>query len=199
LLALACIAALSIVIGACGSARTSSSQADAVDTTAAADGTSTSASTKSASSGVTVTPPSQCGENVVYRQSDPDDVLRTLPDETRSNYTIYPYDVRATPWSTFSGKRGPWKIGYINFPVNNPWQVNLSSGLEREFAEAKAKGLVEGDLDTYIQPSTATATPEQQSAAIEQMVKAGVDGILLHPLNAIAETKAIDDADRPHG
>ncbi|HEY4277014.1 MAG TPA: substrate-binding domain-containing protein [Conexibacter sp.] len=193
--AVAGMAAVAILIGACGSARTSDSAASADSGAAAsttADGGSSTART--VGSGVTVTAPTQCGDNVVYRQSDPDSVLATLPDETRANYTIYPYDVRASPWTRFAGRRGPWKIGYINFPVNNPWQVNLSSGLKDQFAQAKAKGLVTGDLDTYIQPSTATATPEQQSAAIEQMVKAGVDGILLHPLNAIAETKAIDDA-----
>src|SRR5690606_38328526 len=54
--------------------------------------------------------------------------------------------------------------------------------------------LVEGELNVYIQPSTTTSTPEQQAAAITQMVNQGVDGIILFPADAIAEAQAIDAA-----
>jgi ABC-type sugar transport system substrate-binding protein len=54
--------------------------------------------------------------------------------------------------------------------------------------------LVEGDLMTYIQPDIASATPEQQISAIQQMVADGVDGLIVHPLNAQAQASAIDAA-----
>jgi ribose transport system substrate-binding protein len=63
-----------------------------------------------------------------------------------------------------------------------------------EFNKAKAKGLVEGSLQKYIQPSYATATPEQQINAIQQMVRDGVDGILLLPLAGPPLVPAIDAA-----
>ncbi len=63
-----------------------------------------------------------------------------------------------------------------------------------EFNKAKAKGLVEGTLQKYIQPSYATATPEQQIAAIQQMVRDGVDGIFLLPLAGPPLAPAIDAA-----
>jgi ribose transport system substrate-binding protein len=144
--------------------------------------------------GVTLVPPKTCGQDVTFKHADPAGVLQKLPPSARTMYSIWPYPVKATPWSTFKGKKGPWKIGYISFPIDNPWKVNFLDELKREFAQAKAKGLVTGTLQTYIQPSWTTATPEQQDAAIQEMVRSGVDGILIHPLNAIAETPAIDAA-----
>jgi ribose transport system substrate-binding protein len=141
-----------------------------------------------------IIPPKQCGKDVVWKKQDPDKVLKTLPARAQARYGAYPYEVRATPWANFKKKPGPWKIGYISFPTDNPWKVSMLAQLKKEFAAAKKKGLVEGSLQTYIQPSWATATPEQQVTAIQQMVRNGVDGILIHPLNSIAETKAFDAA-----
>lgn len=141
-----------------------------------------------------VSAPKTCGQDVTWKHSG--SAWKSLSSSAQSLYQAYPYAVDATPWAHFKKKKGPWKIGYINFPINNPWQVTLTSGLQQQFAAAKKKGLVSGSLQTYIQPSTSTATPEQQDAAIMQMVHEGVDGILLHPLNAIAEAPTIDAAGR---
>ena len=99
-----------------------------------------------------------------------------------------------TPWEAFKGKPKPWKIGLITFPVGSPWLANVIKQTGVEFDKAKAKGLVEGTLQKYIQPSYATATPEQQIAAIQQMVRDGVDGILLLPLAGPPLAPAIDAA-----
>lgn len=143
---------------------------------------------------VPIQAPTECGGPVVFQKSDPDGVLAALPADVQAWYDPYPHEVRASPWATFEGKEGPWEIGYVSFPIINPFKVNYLEQLEREFAEAKAKGLVSGSLKKFIQPSFETATPEQQSAAIAQMVSDGVDGIILHPLNAVAVTPAIDAA-----
>ncbi len=143
---------------------------------------------------VKIVPPTVCGNDQVVKHTDPDGVLKTLPAGARANYNPWPYEVAATPWKTFKGVKGPWKIGFVNFPINNPWQVTLLSELKKQFALAKAKGLVTGSLQVYIQPSFATATPEQQAAAIQTMVSKGVNGIIVHPLNALAEAKAFDAA-----
>lgn len=151
-------------------------------------------SSRSTAPAVNVVPPTVCGKDQVVKHADPDGVLKTLAPATRANFNSWPYEVAATPWKTFKGVKGPWKIGFINFPINNPWQVTLVSELKKQFALAKAKGLVTGSLQVYIQPSFATATPEQQGAAIQTMVSKGVNGIIVHPLNALAEAKAFDAA-----
>src|SRR6266536_5189484 len=110
------------------------------------------ASASSSRLAVGIVPPKQCGQDISFQQPDPDGVLKKLSPQIRSWYGPYPYVVKGTPWATFKGKKGPWKIGFINFPVDNPWQVNLLSELKAEFAKAKAKGLVTGSLQTYIQP-----------------------------------------------
>jgi ribose transport system substrate-binding protein len=141
--------------------------------------------------------PAECGGPVVFQKSDPDGVLTKLiaeHPELEAWYAPHFSEVHASPWHDFKGKPGPWKIGFVNFPVDNPWQVGLLDQLKKDFAAAKAKGLVEGDLQVYIQPDWATATPEQQTAAIQQMVRDGVDAILVHPLNSRAETPAFDAA-----
>jgi len=148
-----------------------------------------------ASYNATITPPTTCGEDLVYNQPDPDHIMSTLPQSVQTDLSTYMYVARATPWTTFKSKKdGNWKIGWISVPVNNPWLVNLDAQLHEEFDAAKAAGLVDGDLQVYIQPSTSTSTPEQQAAAITQMVSQGVDGIILFPADGIAEQSAIDAA-----
>lgn len=141
-------------------------------------------------------PAAACGQVGKYKVSDPAGVLNTLSPSARTAYNSWPFPVKATPWKTFKGKKGPWKIGLVTFPTNSPYMVDLVSQAKKEFATAKAKGLVTGKLLTYIQPSFATATPEQQIAAIQQMVRQGVNGILLMPLSGEPLAPAIDAAGR---
>ena len=100
---------------------------------------------------------------------------------------------RGDSWATFKGKKPPWKIGYIDFPLVNASQVDSLSNFKRLMKVAQAKGLV-SSVVTYIQPSMATATPEQQINAIQQMVREGVNGIIIHAINDQAEAPAIDAA-----
>jgi ribose transport system substrate-binding protein len=179
------------IFGVLASWRGALAAAVLVATVAAGTALSATSSTSAISA---IIPPKKCGDNITYKKSDPDGVLKTLPKATQTAYGSYPVEVRGTPWTTFKKKDGPWTIGYISFPIANPWKVNFLAELKKEFAAAKAKGLVSGSLKTYIQPDFNTATPEQQSAAIQQMVRDGVDGILLHPLDSKAVTPAIDAA-----
>jgi ribose transport system substrate-binding protein len=136
----------------------------------------------------------KCGQDVVYKVKDPDGVFKTLPKNIQARYGPWPYQVRKTLWEKFEGKPKPWKIGLITFPVGSPWLADLIKQVGVEFNKAKAKGLVEGTLQKYIQPSYATATPEQQISAIQQMVRNGVDGILLLPLAGPPLVPAIEAA-----
>ena len=126
--------------------------------------------------------------------NDPSGVLKTLSPATQKLYEPWPYPVAPTPWKTFKGVKGPWKIGLIMFPLNSPYNVDMVTEAKKEFAIAKQKGLVKGSLVTYIQPSTETATPEQQISAIQQMVREGVNGIEILPLAGQPLAPAIDAA-----
>lgn len=174
--------------------------AAAVVFTGCSTSTTTSSASKDDKGGSTasynakITPPTTCGEDLTFAQTDPDKILDKLPQAVQDDLSTYPYTARATPWTSFKKKEGPWKIGWISVPVNNPWLVNLNAQLQEEFAAAKKAGLVEGELSVYIQPSSSTSTPEQQAAAINQMVSQGVDGIILFPADSIAEAPAIDAA-----
>jgi ribose transport system substrate-binding protein len=156
----------------------------ALGTTAAAGSTS--------SNGLTSTPPATCGQNIVFNHSG--SAYESLSAAAKALYANYNYPVASTPWTTFKGKKGPWKLGFISVPINNPWEISNYNQIKTDFAAAKAKGLVTGSLQTYIQTDAATATPEQQDAAIEQMVRSGVDGIIIHADDADAEAPAIDAA-----
>ncbi len=142
-----------------------------------------------------IVPPKVCGQEATYTHTAAEQrLLATLPAATRAAYNIWPFPIKPTPWANYKGVKGPWKIGYIDFPLVNAWQVHGLAQTKADFAAAKKKGLVTGSLVTYIQASMATATPEQQIAAVQQMVRQGVNGIILHSLDENAEAAAVDAA-----
>jgi ABC-type sugar transport system substrate-binding protein len=173
-------------VAACGSGGTSSTSGES-----AASGGSTSAS-----SGDAAKAPAEagCGAIPKYTLNDPKGLVAALPQAAQDLYKTWPYPIKETPWKDYEGKPGPWKLGMILFPLNSPYMVDLAKQVREEFAKAKAAGLVTGKLETYIQPSFDTATPEQQIAAIQQMVRKGVDGILIMPLAGEPLAPAIDAA-----
>lgn len=156
--------------------------------------------TTAASAGATAAAAQKCGQDVVYPASvnDKSGVLKSLPTAVQLRYGSWPYPVSPSPWASFKGVKGPWKIGVIMFAIGSPWQADLVSEVKKEFTEAKAAGLVKGSLDIYIQPSQATETPEQQIAAVQSMVRAGVNGILILPLNGSALGPSVTAAGKAH-
>jgi ribose transport system substrate-binding protein len=122
-------------------------------------------------------------------------VFKRLPKAAKAQYTYFPYPVTKTPWSTFKGKKPPWKIGYISQPLfgSAGWLYHNLVEIKKLAAEYKKKGLV-SSLETYVPPDPATATPAQQIAAIQKMVRDGVDGIIILPLATEATIPAIDAA-----
>ena len=157
-------------------------------------GAALAASSVASSSKVTTATAQQCGQDLKNVLRDPSGIVKTLPKAVQTTYNSWPFTVRATPWANFAGKKPPWKIGFISFPLGVPFQIDGLNQIKKDFAQAKAKGLVTGSLVTYVQPSNSTATPEQQIAAIQQMVRNGVDGILINPLAGPPLAPAIDAA-----
>ena len=70
----------------------------------------------------------------------------------------------------------------------------MLDGLKSQFAKAKAKGLVTGSLITNIPATIAASTPEQEIAAVQQMVRQGVNAIIMEPIAGAPVVPAIDAA-----
>jgi ribose transport system substrate-binding protein len=182
------------VLAACGGDDDSSDVVQASDS-----GTDTSAQEEMPGNGahLPILVPKKCGDPVVFKKKDPDGILAELEKEhpeLKDWYGAYFGEVRESPWRTWKGKKPPWQIGYVSFPTANVWKEGLLDELKAQFAKAKEAGLVSGNLRTYIQPSFDTATPEQQTQAIQQMVRDGVDLIFVHPLNSRAQAASFDEA-----
>ncbi len=125
---------------------------------------------------------------------DPDNVLAQLPRLARENYVGYPGEVRASPWADYEGRPGPYKIGLVGLAANSAFTVNFYNEIRSQFEEAKAAGLVEGELLEGINPDQATETPAMQVASFQNMVRQGVDGVIFLPLATDALVSAIDKA-----
>ena len=87
------------------------------------------------------------------RPDEPERRLRDDAEALKDIYGSYPNSIVASPWATTKIKaKPPWKIGYITIGISNPYN-NVLTQLKKEFALAKAKGLVTGSLMTNIPPS----------------------------------------------
>lgn len=134
-----------------------------------------------------------CGTSVPLGPSNKTGVYASLPPALKSLYSSYPYTLSASPWANHMFPKGPWKIGFIGYPSVNQYFIHRLSSLKSDFAAAKEKGLVTGSLMTGIPPSYAQLTPEFQIAAIQQMIREGVNLILLEPASDALATE-IDKA-----
>jgi ribose transport system substrate-binding protein len=135
-----------------------------------------------------------CGQSVSVGPTNPGGVYASLSPALKAVYSSYPYALKPSPWATAKKVKGPWKVGYIAFAIFNPYDTHVLAGLQAEFAKAKAAGLVTGSLLTSIPATQAASTPEGQIAAIQQMVREGVNVILLEPVGGASEAAAVDAA-----
>ena len=164
------------------SAACSSSSSSSTTTSAAGGGSGSNASSK-------------CGTPVAVGPANPGGAYQTLSPELQKIYTSYPGTLTASPWATQKiTAKPPWKIGYIAFAITNPYNQDSLNGLKQQFAVAKAAGLVQGSLITNIPATFAASTGEQQIAAIQQMVRQGVNAIILEPVDSVAVGPAINAA-----
>jgi ribose transport system substrate-binding protein len=136
-----------------------------------------------------------CGDTVSVGPTNKNGVFKTMPKSLQDIYGSYPDKLVASPWATTKIKaKPPWKIGYIAIGISNPYNNNVLSQLKKEFAAAKAKGLVTGSLQVNIPPSLAQSTPESQISAIKDMVRQGVNAIIVNPADSVAESPAMEAA-----
>ncbi len=136
-----------------------------------------------------------CGDTVSVGPTNKGGVYKTMPKSLQDIYGSYPDKLIASPWATTKIKaKPPWKIGYIAIGLSNPYNNDVLAQLKKEFALAKAKGLVTGSLQVNIPPSLAQSTPESQISAIKDMVRQGVNAIIINPADSVAESPAMEQA-----
>ena len=88
-----------------------------------------------------------CGDTVSVGPTNKNGVYASMPKSLQDIYGSYPDKLVASPWATTKIKaKPPWKIGYITIGISNPYQNDVLTQLKKEFALAKAKGLVTGSL-----------------------------------------------------
>jgi ABC-type sugar transport system substrate-binding protein len=136
----------------------------------------------------------KCGTTVPVGPSNPTGAYAALPSALKEVYSSYPYALSASPWANAKKVKGPWKVGNISFAISNPFSEDALAGLQQQFAKAKAAGLVTGSLMTSIPATQDASTPESQIAAIQQMVREGVNVIILAPVGGASEAAAVDAA-----
>ena len=138
---------------------------------------------------------SSCGTAVAVGPKNPSGVYSTLSPGLKKIYTSYPDNLIVSPWATTKiTAKPPWKIGYVAFAITNPYNQHVLDGLKTQFAQAKSAGLVTGSLITNIPATMAASTAEAQISAIQQMVRQGVNAIIVLPVDSVAETPAINAA-----
>jgi len=135
-----------------------------------------------------------CGYSAPVGPSNPSGIYSSLSPALKAVYSSDPGALNPSPWAHSKPVKGPWKIGYIAFAVTNPYNQHVVDGLKAQFALAKAKGLVTGSLVTNIPATMAASTPEQEIAAIQQMVRQGVNAIIMEPIAGDPVVPAIDAA-----
>jgi ABC-type sugar transport system substrate-binding protein len=136
-----------------------------------------------------------CGNTVSVGPTNKGGVYKTMSKSLQDIYGSYPDKLIASPWATTKIKaKPPWKIGYIAIGLSNPYNNDVLAQLKKEFALAKAKGLVTGSLQVNIPPSLAQSTPESQISAIKDMVRQGVNAIIINPADSVAESPAMEQA-----
>src|SRR6266851_2248920 len=165
----------------------------AVTAACSSSSSSSSAPTTATNSGGSAN--AKCGTTVPVGPSNPTGIYASLPANLKAIYSSFPGELIASPWATTKiTAKPPWKIGFIAFAITNQYNGDVLTGLQRQFAIAKQAGLVQGSLVTNIPATMAASTAEQQISAIQQMVRQGVNAIILLPVDSVAEAPAINAA-----
>jgi ribose transport system substrate-binding protein len=171
------VTAVALVLAGCGSAAGSGSPAG------------------SANAGTAKATGLACGQTDPARAPDPSGTLSTLPAAAQAAYTYDPYPVQSTPWSSFKGKKPPYKLAYVGEPYYGSagWVSHVAKEFQTLAAQYKRAGLV-SSFQEFTPPDPATATAAQQIAAFQQLVRQGVDGIFVLPLSSEAMNATVDAA-----
>ena len=80
------------------------------------------------------------------------------------------------------------------FRDHQPVQRRRPDRAQAAICDRKERGPRQGSLYTNIPATSAESTPEEQISAIEQMVREGVNAIIILPVDSVSETPAMNAA-----
>jgi len=135
-----------------------------------------------------------CGQVPTIAPKDPDGAIKALPADLQKAYNAYGEEVFASAWRDKQALDRPAKVGFSYLPVSNAFAAAVVKQMEASFAEAKANGLVQGELVKRIMTDPATMTPAEQIRGYNELVNSGVDIIYTTPLSGDAMVAAVDAA-----
>ena len=135
-----------------------------------------------------------CGYSAPVGPANPKGVYQSLSPALKAVYASDPGTLTASVWAHSKPVKGPWKIGFIEIALISPYQTDLLAGMKEQFAKAKKAGVVSGSLITNIPATIAATTPEAQIQAIQEMVRQGVNAIVIEPDSGAPLVPAIDAA-----
>ncbi|MCU1482248.1 MAG: hypothetical protein JWQ19_3034 [Subtercola sp.] len=136
----------------------------------------------------------QCGDVPIVAPNDPSNLVPSLPASLQAGFNGYANPLMASAWSTFAGKKGPLKVGFVAIPPTGQSNLDFNNAVQAGFDKAKAAGLVSGDLITEMPADFNTMTPADQVTEYNDLVSQGVDLIILHPLSGEAMIPSVDAA-----
>ncbi|MDO8213137.1 substrate-binding domain-containing protein [Conexibacter sp. CPCC 206217] len=172
----AALAVLALVGAGCGSdggattagAGADSSSAQAADTQAA-----------QASAG----PRGQCGDVPIGPLKDPGNLVAQLPEKLQKYYEGLPYQIDRSAYADFRPRHGPpWTIGFLNGPLEQPYNQGVKRDVEFLVGKLKEDGLVK-DLVLRAAPSYDVAPQIQQ---FNSLIQQKVDVIIVEPNSTTA-------------
>jgi len=134
-----------------------------------------------------------CGTLPDIAPADPEGAIASLAAEVQPFYNGNPYPTLPSYWADWAPE-GPLTVAYVSLPMLNAWSVSAKAQMEESFAEAKAAGLVEGELLEFIMSDPANMTPAEQIGLYEEAVRQGADLIYLVPLSGEAIAASVDAA-----
>ncbi|MGP6170041.1 substrate-binding domain-containing protein [Microbacterium sp. A196] len=134
---------------------------------------------------------SGCGSLTGPLPNDPDGLLAGYPEDIQAAFQGVGMDLGKSAWADLPESEGPWKIGLTMLPLATAINQAYHDQLQKRFDEAKEQGLVEGDLVVNLMSEF---NPAQQLQTYQQLVGAGVDGILIQPMSGQTMASAVDAA-----
>lgn len=151
-----------------------------------------------AAPGVTAAPgqTTDCGTApVIPPQNDPDDLIAVLPQDAQDAFSGFSQPILPSAWAeTLPAAEGPYTVGLVFLPVVDAWGTVALAEIQSQFEQAKAAGIVEGELLIQIPADSATMTAADQIAGYQKLVQQGADVILMFPLDAEAMKAPVDAA-----
>lgn len=136
----------------------------------------------------------ECGVPNPPAPLDPEGVVAAMPEEVQAFYAGYPNEVYPSGFADMERVEGPWKIG-VSFGANlNAFTAGIIRQAEEDFAKLKEEGVVTGEIQRAWSADAASQSPANQIAGFQDLMRAGVNAIVIVPLSGEALAPLVDQA-----